>query len=182
MNTSSQFEKDPPQFEAVALIEAERRLEPDLVREEPENGETDKAFPLAEARRLAHAILRLEGLTGAEGDDRPVGGGGLGPGEGQDGLGGHDDLIDGVARKRAGNPRAGDCHREGLIAPRGRVDEHHLDGAVGVAHHVGGDALPRRVRGLRARDREGLHVVGATFGSDRAVDLGSFSSFFPGIR
>ena len=66
MNTIIQFEKDLPQFEAVALIEEDRRLKPGLVREDPENGETDKAFPLAEARRLAHAILRLEGLTGAE--------------------------------------------------------------------------------------------------------------------
>jgi hypothetical protein len=66
MNTIIQFEKDLPQFEAVALIEEERRLKPCLVREEPEIGETDKAFPLEEARRLANAILRLDGLTGAE--------------------------------------------------------------------------------------------------------------------
>ena len=66
MNTIIQFEEDLPQFEAVALIEEERRLKPGLVREEPENGETDEAFPLAEARRLAQAILRLDGLTGAE--------------------------------------------------------------------------------------------------------------------
>jgi hypothetical protein len=36
------------------------------VGEEPENAEADKSFPLEEARRLAQAILRLEGLTGAE--------------------------------------------------------------------------------------------------------------------
>src|ERR1700751_4749959 len=78
MNTIIQFEEDLPQFEAVALIEEERRLKPGLVREEPESGETDKAFPLAEAGRLSHAILRLEGLTGAEiegaGDVLSVGG------------------------------------------------------------------------------------------------------------
>ena len=66
MKTMTQLDKELRQFEAVALIEEERCLKPGLVREEPENGETDKAFPLAEARRLAHAILRLEGLTGAE--------------------------------------------------------------------------------------------------------------------
>ena len=66
MRTTIELEKDLPQFEAVALIEEERRLKPGLVRQEPENGETDQAFPLEEARRLAHAILRLEGLTGAE--------------------------------------------------------------------------------------------------------------------
>src|ERR1700740_669511 len=66
MNTITQFEKDMPQFEAVTLIEEECVLELSPGPVEPENGETDKAFPLAEARRLAHAILRLEGLTGAE--------------------------------------------------------------------------------------------------------------------
>ena len=66
MRTTIELEKDLPQFEAVALIEEERRLKPGLVRQEPENGETDQAFPLEQARRLAHAILRLEGLTGAE--------------------------------------------------------------------------------------------------------------------
>lgn len=66
MNTIIQFEKDLPQFEAVALIEEDRRLKPGLVPEDPENREPDKSFPLEEARRLAHAILRLDGLTGAE--------------------------------------------------------------------------------------------------------------------
>jgi hypothetical protein len=60
-----QSQKDVPQFEAVALIE-ERRPEPDRMREEPGNRGDDKSFPLEEARRLARAILRLDGLTGAE--------------------------------------------------------------------------------------------------------------------
>jgi hypothetical protein len=60
-----QSEKDLPQFEAVALIE-ERRLESGLARHEPENEEADKSFPSEEVRRLARAILRLDGLTGAE--------------------------------------------------------------------------------------------------------------------
>ena len=69
MRTMIQSEKDVPQFEAVALLDEERRLEPGLVREAPENpdnGGADKTFPLEEARRLARAILRLDGLTGAE--------------------------------------------------------------------------------------------------------------------
>jgi hypothetical protein len=61
-----QSEKDLPQFEAVALIEEKRVLERGLVREEPENRGAENAFPLEEARRLARAILRLDGLTGAE--------------------------------------------------------------------------------------------------------------------
>ena len=65
MKTMTQLEKDLPQFEAVDLIE-ERRLEPGLMPEEPDNGGANKAFPLEEARRLARAILRLDGLTGAE--------------------------------------------------------------------------------------------------------------------
>ena len=65
MKTMTQLEKDLPQFEAVDLIE-ERRLEPGLMPEEPDNGGADKSFPLEEARRLARAILRLDGLTGAE--------------------------------------------------------------------------------------------------------------------
>ena len=36
------------------------------MREEPENRGSDQPFPLEEARRLAQAILRLDGLTGAE--------------------------------------------------------------------------------------------------------------------
>ena len=60
-----QSSQNLPQFEAVALIE-ERRPEPGLVRENLENGGTDRSFPLEEARRLAQAILRLDGLTGAE--------------------------------------------------------------------------------------------------------------------
>jgi hypothetical protein len=61
-----QSDKDVPQFEAVALIEEDRRSEPNRLREEPENRGDDKSFPLEEARRLAQAILRLDGLTGAE--------------------------------------------------------------------------------------------------------------------
>jgi hypothetical protein len=57
--------QDLPQFEAVALIEEERRPEPNLVREESGDPGDDKSFPLEEARRLAQAILRLDGLTGA---------------------------------------------------------------------------------------------------------------------
>jgi len=66
MKTRMQSGQDLPQFEAVALIYEERRPEPGLVRENLENGGTDKSFPLEEARRLAQAILRLDGLTGAE--------------------------------------------------------------------------------------------------------------------
>jgi hypothetical protein len=66
MRTLIESGKELPQFEAVALIDEERRPEPGLVREEPENGEAEKSFPLEEARRLARAILRLDGLTGAE--------------------------------------------------------------------------------------------------------------------
>jgi hypothetical protein len=66
MRSIIQSEKDVPQFEAVALIYDERRPEPGLVRENPENGGAQETFPLEEARRLAQAILRLDGLTGAE--------------------------------------------------------------------------------------------------------------------
>lgn len=65
MRTMIQSEKNLPQFEAVALIE-ERGLGPGLVCEEPDNTGADRTFPLEEARRLARAILRLDGLTGAE--------------------------------------------------------------------------------------------------------------------
>jgi hypothetical protein len=61
-----QLEKELPQFEAVALIYEERRPEPNRIREEPENPGDDKSIPLEEVRRLAQAILRLDGLTGAE--------------------------------------------------------------------------------------------------------------------
>jgi hypothetical protein len=66
MKTMTQLGKELPQFEAVALIEEERGLEPRLVPDQPDNGGANKAFPLEEARRLARAILRLDGLTGAE--------------------------------------------------------------------------------------------------------------------
>jgi hypothetical protein len=64
MTTRMQSSQNLPQFEAVALIEG--RPEPNRIREEPENPGDDKSFPLEEARRLAQAILRLDGLTGAE--------------------------------------------------------------------------------------------------------------------
>jgi hypothetical protein len=66
MRTIIQSGQDVPQFEAVALIEEERRPEPVRLNEEPENTGDDKSFPLEEARRLAQAILRIDGLTGAE--------------------------------------------------------------------------------------------------------------------
>jgi hypothetical protein len=67
MGTIIQAEKGLPQFEAVALIDEERCPEADRLREEPENrGAKEEALPLEEARRLARAILRLDGLTGAE--------------------------------------------------------------------------------------------------------------------
>jgi len=66
MRTIFESGRELPHFEAVALIDEERRPEPNLMREEPESSTADKSFPLEEARRLAHAILRLDGLTGAE--------------------------------------------------------------------------------------------------------------------
>jgi hypothetical protein len=63
MRTIIQSDKDVPQFEAVALIYEERCPEPNRLREEAENTGDDKSFPLEEARRLAQAILRLDGLT-----------------------------------------------------------------------------------------------------------------------
>ena len=66
MGTMIQSESELPQFEAVALIYEERRPEPSLLRGEPEKSAADTSFPLEEARRLARAILRLDGLTGAE--------------------------------------------------------------------------------------------------------------------
>jgi hypothetical protein len=66
MKTMIQLEKELSQFEAVALIDEESRSEVSLLREEPDNTGAEKAFPLEEARRLAQAILRLDGLTGAE--------------------------------------------------------------------------------------------------------------------
>src|ERR1700756_984158 len=65
MSTMIPLEKELPQFEAVALI-YEGRPEPYPIHEEPGNSGADKSFPLEEARRLAQAILRLDGLTGAE--------------------------------------------------------------------------------------------------------------------
>jgi hypothetical protein len=41
-----QSDKDVPQFEAVALIYEERRPEPNLLSEEPENKGAQEAFPL----------------------------------------------------------------------------------------------------------------------------------------
>jgi hypothetical protein len=42
------------------------RLETGGLREEPESDRPDQSLPIEEARRLAQAILRLDGLTGAE--------------------------------------------------------------------------------------------------------------------
>src|SRR5580704_12595795 len=66
MRTRIQLEKEPPQFEAVALRDWGRDAAPSVVNDEPEGAGADKSFPLEEARRLAQAILRLDGLTGAE--------------------------------------------------------------------------------------------------------------------
>jgi hypothetical protein len=66
MRTMIQSGQELPQFEAIALVSEERCSEPNRLRENPENGGADKSFPLEEARRLAQAILRLDGLTGAE--------------------------------------------------------------------------------------------------------------------
>ena len=70
MKTMIQLEKDLPRYEADAVA-SQRQAEPDrapagVLREEPENNGAQEAFPLEEARRLAQAILRLDGLTGAE--------------------------------------------------------------------------------------------------------------------
>jgi len=66
MRTIIQSDKDLPQFEAVALRDWGRDAAPSVVNDEPEGAGADKSFPLEEARRLAQAILRLDGLTGAE--------------------------------------------------------------------------------------------------------------------
>jgi hypothetical protein len=70
MKTMIQLETDLPRHEADAVV-SQRQVEPDrapasVLGEEPENDGADKAAPLAEARRLIQAILRLDGLTGAE--------------------------------------------------------------------------------------------------------------------
>jgi hypothetical protein len=48
--------------------QAERRCraEAGLLREEPVSERAGESLPIEEARRLAHPILRLDGLTGAE--------------------------------------------------------------------------------------------------------------------
>jgi hypothetical protein len=66
MRTMIQSDQDVPQFEAVALRDWGRDAAPSVVNDEPEGAGDDKSFPLEEARRLAQAILRLDGLTGAE--------------------------------------------------------------------------------------------------------------------
>jgi hypothetical protein len=66
MKTTIQTGQDLPQFEAVALRDWGRDAAPSVVNDEPEGAGADKSFPLEEARRLAQAILRLDGLTGAE--------------------------------------------------------------------------------------------------------------------
>ena len=66
MRTMIQSGQDLPQFEAVALIEEERRPNTNRCARSRKTQEMIKSFPLEEARRLAQAILRLDGLTGAE--------------------------------------------------------------------------------------------------------------------
>jgi hypothetical protein len=66
MRTVIQSDQDVPQFEAVALRDWGRDAAPSVVNDKPEGAGDDKSFPLEEARRLAQAILRLDGLTGAE--------------------------------------------------------------------------------------------------------------------
>jgi hypothetical protein len=70
MNTIAQLQEDITRCEADAAYYedcAQRcRTEAALLREELENERTGKPPCLEEAHRLAEAILRLDGLTGAE--------------------------------------------------------------------------------------------------------------------
>ena len=70
MNIITQLEDDITRYEADAAFYeacAQRcRSEAALLREELENERAGKPQLLEEARTLAHAILRLDGLTGAE--------------------------------------------------------------------------------------------------------------------
>ena len=70
MDTISQLLQDIERYDADALYYTGRaehyRREAALLREELENLRTGKRPDLEEAHRLAEAILRLDGLTGAE--------------------------------------------------------------------------------------------------------------------
>ena len=70
MNTITQLQEDITQYEADAAYYEEYakrcRSEAALLREELENERAGKRPGVEEAHRLAEAILRLDGLTGAE--------------------------------------------------------------------------------------------------------------------
>ena len=70
MNTITQLQEDITRYEADAAYYedcAQRcRTEATLLREELKNERAGKRPGLQEAHRLAEAILRLDGLTGAE--------------------------------------------------------------------------------------------------------------------
>jgi hypothetical protein len=70
MNTIIQLQEDITRYEADAAYYEEYakrcRSEAALLREELENERAGKRPGLEEAQRLAEAILRLDGLTGAE--------------------------------------------------------------------------------------------------------------------
>lgn len=72
MDTISQLQEDISRYESDAAFYEECakrcRSEAALLREELENECAGKRSPLEQARRLAEAILRLDGLTGAETD------------------------------------------------------------------------------------------------------------------
>ena len=70
METIIQLEKDIARYEADAAFYEARarqcRSEAALLQEELENEQTSKQPALEIARKIAKAILRLQGLTGAE--------------------------------------------------------------------------------------------------------------------
>jgi hypothetical protein len=70
MDTINQLEKDITRYEADAAFYEARarqcRSEIALLHEELENERTGKQPALEIARKIAEAILRLQGLTGAE--------------------------------------------------------------------------------------------------------------------
>jgi len=70
MNTIAQLQEDITRYEADAAYYEEYakrcRSEAALLREELENERAGKRPGLEEPHRLAEAILRLDGLTGAE--------------------------------------------------------------------------------------------------------------------
>ena len=72
MDTVIQLEKEISRYEADAAFYETRarqcRSEAALLREELENERTGKQPTLEVARKIAEAILRLQGLTGAEVD------------------------------------------------------------------------------------------------------------------